>query len=367
MNLTVPIVGVETGPTWASDLNTSLGLIDSHNHSSGNGVQITPSGLNINSDLSLQSNNLTLSKSVRFSVQSSALNSAADLACIYSLNGNLYYNNATGTPVQITNGSAVSGTPGSIGNLVSPASVNYVSLNSTYVFQSAANTPGTLDAGNVIVRNVSAASYGITLAPPSSIAANSSLVLPIPPASTSIVTLDSSGNMNANYTLDNTSITQASGVISVITPFILPVGSVIDFAGNLAPTNFLICDGSSLLRSAYPALFAVIGTTFGSVDSTHFNLPNLGGRVTVGVGNSGGSTFTLSNTGGEETHTLSIAEMPSHNHSSPAQVGASKYTSGSDSLFAPAAYGGTTGNQGGGGAHNNMQPYMALNKIIKYQ
>ena len=169
----------------------------------------------------------------------------------------------------------------------------------------------------------------------------------------------------------------------------IPIGTVLDFAGSSAPANYLVCNGASLLRAGtYAGLFAIIGTTYGTVDGTHFTLPNLGGRATVGVGSSGGSTFSLGGTGGEETHVLSTAELASHSHTitdpththpmsgftQTNDIGggggqrfwydgvSSGYSTGSAST-------GITGtnNAGSGTAHNNLQPYTTLNKIIRYQ
>jgi microcystin-dependent protein len=79
--------------------------------------------------------------------------------------------------------------------------------------------------------------------------------------------------------------------------------------------GWLKCDGRSLPRSSYPALFAAIGTSFGSIDSNSFNLPDCRGRVlgTIGQGSSL-TNRTLGSNVGAETHTLTIGEMPSHNH-----------------------------------------------------
>lgn len=75
------------------------------------------------------------------------------------------------------------------------------------------------------------------------------------------------------------------GGVSVPVPFLaMPPGVVTGFAGDTAPAGWLLCQGQSLLRADYPSLFAVIGTTYGSVDATHFNLPDLRVRVPVGVG-----------------------------------------------------------------------------------
>lgn len=158
----------------------------------------------------------------------------------------------------------------------------------------------------------------------------------------------------------------------------IPVGAICNYSGDNIPNDYLLCDGSSLLRSAYPDLFNAIGTKYGSVDDLHFNLPDL--RERVAVGKSGNSPYnTLGNKGGETTHVLTIAEMPSHDHpiagaaSSNStlymqNIASNFYANGSPTL------GGTSGTwqwsksivaQGGNQAHNNMQPYMVLNYIIK--
>jgi len=158
------------------------------------------------------------------------------------------------------------------------------------------------------------------------------------------------------------------------------IGEIVTFAGPSNPsTNFLPCDGASKLRSAYPDLFAVIGTSFGSVDSTHFNVPDLRGRVPVGVGTGPGlSSYALGAAAGEETHVLTSAEMPSHTHTDTGHVHAEGNTLPLLQLTPPVGTfvtaipsTGVTGvgnaaltNTGGGGAHNNIQPYLALNYYI---
>jgi len=137
------------------------------------------------------------------------------------------------------------------------------------------------------------------------------------------------------------------------------VGEIVLFAGPTSPdVRWLLCDGASLLRADYAALFAIIGTAFGSVDSAHFSLPDLRDRVPVGVGaNALGATF------GEAAHTLTEAEMPVHSHAegttapTPIVVGEIPAVGITSAL-------GTTGNAGGGGAHNNIQPSLALNYYI---
>ena len=93
-----------------------------------------------------------------------------------------------------------------------------------------------------------------------------------------------------------------------------PAGIIMPFAGTVAPQGYLLCDGSAVDRTTYATLFGVIGTTFGSGDgSTTFNLPDLGGRVPLGVS----STHLLGSTGGSETVTLTESELPAHVHEVP--------------------------------------------------
>lgn len=242
-----------------------------------------------------------------------------------------------------------------------------------------------------------------------------------------------------------------------------PAGAVLPYAGSAAPSGFLLCNGASVLRATYPDLFTAIGTAFGSVDGTHFTLPDMRGRTPVGVGSgtklatfasrssniitvtgldntadnefqtgqpvlylapsgamtglvhnttyyviritnttfslattqalavagtpialssngTGTQTFTLSLTartlaenGGEEDHATTSAEMPSHNHA-PGTVYNNTHTvdsgatsrnlvslssADSNQNFPATAFTGSSA------AHNNMQPFIGLNYIIK--
>jgi microcystin-dependent protein len=218
-----------------------------------------------------------------------------------------------------------------------------------------------------------------------------------------------------------------------------PTGSITMFAGAAAPTGHLLCDGSPVSRSTYSALFDVIGTTYGvgnNVDT--FNLPNLKGRVPVGLDPEDTSFDARGETGGAKSHTLTATEMPVHTHvqNSHAHTGVphthtqdahdhpnDAHSHGSATLTGFVTYGtvgrtrvaaGTTSdriaitatdtaqlgifntvtadatnnshtltgsnnestqtinsatavnqNAGSGGAHNNLQPYIVLNYIIK--
>lgn len=145
-----------------------------------------------------------------------------------------------------------------------------------------------------------------------------------------------------------------------------PTGTMMMWLTNTAPTAFLLCDGSAVNRETYSALFAVIGTTYGAGDgSTTFNLPDLKGKIPVGYNSSETEFDTLGETGGEKTHTLTEAEMPAHTHTVPqgnAEGGGVYLAPNSSSVGSTV----TSSSRGSGSAHNNLQPYIVVNYIIKY-
>lgn len=198
MNLPVPIVGQDAGPQYATDINSCLAVIDGHDHSAGSGVQITPNGININSPLSMNGNNLIAINTLRFISQVSPIAATSpNLLCLQVSGEDLYYNDGAGNVVRITLNGGIAGSPGSIANLTAPASASYVSGTATFVWQSDANIPANMDAGSYILRNITANSKGLTLNPPSAMTSDYSLVMPLIPAQTSVLAIDPSGNISA--------------------------------------------------------------------------------------------------------------------------------------------------------------------------
>ena len=142
-------------------------------------------------------------------------------------------------------------------------------------------------------------------------------------------------------------------------------GVIVPFGGGILPDGWLPCDGSSYARADYPQLFAAIGTVWGSVDSSHFNVPDLRGRVLLGQGVSAeGTTFNLGTTGGEETHQLTVAELASHTHSTGNSLLTATATPPPLDVLGPNPFPASTGSTGGDAPHNNLQPYGVINYAI---
>ncbi len=167
----------------------------------------------------------------------------------------------------------------------------------------------------------------------------------------------------------------------------VPVGAIMPYGGDSDPAYWLICDGRAVSRTAYAELFAVIGTTYGTGDGEDtFNLPDLRGKVAIGES----TTHALGESGGAETVTLDTSQIPAHTHNSKTLTGTfnplawtgagatgivSKTshtvnrTNSSGSNLGGATYTinatHTHDSVGGNGAHNNMQPYIVTNYIIK--
>jgi microcystin-dependent protein len=162
-------------------------------------------------------------------------------------------------------------------------------------------------------------------------------------------------------------------------------GMVMPTASASAPSGWLMAYGQAVSRSTYADLFTAIGTTYGVGDgSSTFNLPDLRGRVIAGQDDMGGTSAnrltdqsgglngdTLGDTGGTETHQLTVAEMAAHRHGLGVQdtSGQNDYLAGSNNNYgfqvtSNSTYASTT-SVGSDTAHNNVQPTIILNYIIK--
>jgi microcystin-dependent protein len=154
------------------------------------------------------------------------------------------------------------------------------------------------------------------------------------------------------------------------------VGEIRMFAGNFAPAGWMFCEGQLLPISENETLFNLIGTTYGGDGQVTFALPDLRGRVPLHMG----SGFTLAETGGVETVTLTIPQIPAHTHpmlgstntassnSATNNLGgrvtiAGVFPYGTDGPFGPLNAAAVSA-IGGSQPHNNFQPYLCVNFIL---
>lgn len=148
-----------------------------------------------------------------------------------------------------------------------------------------------------------------------------------------------------------------------------PVGCMIMYGALTPPAGWLVCDGTYVSKTTYSALYSVIGDSFGLFQATLFNLPNLRQRFPVGTinGTSNGNVYNLGSMGGEEVHTLTIAEMPSHTHTYDRTGQSFGWNiNGGNGAGAQVPGSNPTGAIGGSQAHNNTPLYTAVQFIIKY-
>jgi microcystin-dependent protein len=143
-------------------------------------------------------------------------------------------------------------------------------------------------------------------------------------------------------------------------------GMIVPTGRSTAPDGWLLCDGAAYLIEQYPALYNAIGTAFGVGDAGTFKVPDLRGRGPIGAGQGSGLTNrALAASDGFETHTLTSAELASHRHSIQVVSGTGAYYGWKPGVTEGAKDGESTGLPGGGGgAHNNMQPFLALTFVI---
>jgi microcystin-dependent protein len=190
-------------------------------------------------------------------------------------------------------------------------------------------------------------------------------------------------------------ITSGNNIVSnIVIPSspLMPSGTVLDFAGSVAPVGFLLCDGSAVSRTTYNDLFAALGIVWGSGDgSTTFNLPNFNGRASIGSGSytdtvSGTIIRTVAQSMGAAAHVLTESQMPSHTHTQTAHnhtvtqtypmftgpggpIGNVIQPDFGSILTSPTLTSTSAApliqNTGGGLSHNNMQPSLVVLKMIK--
>ena len=155
-------------------------------------------------------------------------------------------------------------------------------------------------------------------------------------------------------------------------------GEIRMFAGNFAPRGWAYCDGQLLAVSQNDALFSLLGTIYGGDGRTTFGLPDLRGRLPIHAGSGPGlSARKLGGKGGAETETVTVNQMPSHEHPMQASSDSANTPNPQGNVLSlkgdrnptnlAAMRSDTVVNAGGGQGHNNMQPYLAINFAIALQ
>ena len=152
------------------------------------------------------------------------------------------------------------------------------------------------------------------------------------------------------------------------------VGEIRMFAGNFAPAGWMFCEGQLLPISEYETLFQLIGTTFGGDGQSTFGLPDLRGRLPIHQGNG----FALAQTGGVESVTLTVNQIPLHTHQFLASTAPGTQNAGANGVLASSPSvtvfitdvpdaslaANAIGVDGGSQPHNNMQPYLCVDFIV---
>jgi len=144
---------------------------------------------------------------------------------------------------------------------------------------------------------------------------------------------------------------------------VLPAGSIQPWPSDTIPANWVLCNGQAISRTTFASLFATIGTVYGVGDgSTTFNVPDFRGRTLVGKDATQTEFTPLGKTGGEKAHTLTLDEIPKY----ALWLSTASYSPGVNTLFNPgSSFGISTLNGAATAAHNVLQPYSAVNYIMK--
>jgi hypothetical protein len=270
MALTLPVVSQTPGPTWASEINADLSLIDSHNHTSGNGALVPVAGLNINADLSLATNALTNVERVGLLDQASL----ASLNSVYANNGELWWNDGSGNNVKITNNGAVNvGPTGNIGGMIGSCAVTYLTGPLSYEFLDQNAVLATLDASAVNVSSVHILNATITASGAGSYTLNLPSAMP---ANTSFVTCTAAGQLA--YTSQTAGITN-----TMLAGSIEPI-KVLNYSGT---DNF---DGQTVTGTSWVGVASVVLTTKSNTNPIIYAIQGVNGSSLIPNASCSGGT-----------------------------------------------------------------------------
>lgn len=288
MNLTLPTVGSTIGPTWASQLNTALNLIDAHDHTSGKGTRVPTAGININANLSFNnSHSITNISEVTFTSLSAVSGSTSAL---YVKDGDLYYNDSAGNAVRLTasgtiNVSSVGGIGGDY--TTTAASLYYTDATLSYTFEDSNGDNADVEMGPLSCGAINASG-----------AVDINGALTVTGTTTFNSTLAITGTTTVSGTTTFTGNTSGRGIVPV--GAILPLMSQLTGITNVTATTaadangYVVCGGQTISDVTSPMNGVVI--------------PNINNDVFI-MGNA-----TAGTTGGSNTTTLVSGNLPAHTH-----------------------------------------------------
>jgi len=284
-----PGVGVSVGPTWATDLNTTIDAVDNHDHSTNKGVRITPAGINVNADMEFNQNSASELKNLIFD---SSVTAATTSYSLYQASGNLYWRNGSGTAVQVTTGSSVNAGAGSItGMSGTDASVTYTNVAKTFnFFCDGGNTDfGKLAHADLLLYkftddNTADTDY-ITIAA-SAAASGSSGTITVPAETATLLTTGTS------YAGGNLSVTATAGQIDFLS------SSTLDLATSAGNSNITLSPhgtGEVVIGSGSASGKITTNSTQDLVLDT--NAGTNSGSITITDGANGDITIACNGTG----------------------------------------------------------------------
>lgn len=193
MNLPNPVPGVDPGPDYANNIQSSLNIVDQHTHTSGSGLPITPAAINVNANLPMAGFGTTGQGSVGFLVLGAPL-SGSILNTLYAAGVDLYYNDGSGNQIQITKAGLVNATSSGIASGTATASFSAGVL----IVDAASLTPANIQVASVLLGNNVASSHFLTLSPPNAMGSSFTLTLPFIPGAATLLGMDTSGNFTTN-------------------------------------------------------------------------------------------------------------------------------------------------------------------------
>lgn len=274
MNLVLPTVGVTNGTTAANEINAAFAKVDRHNHTSGQGVPVPVAGLNINAPLSFYNNALgtnfaaTNLLATQYAAQSGTL-AATNLNSFYSVNGDAWWLNGSGTNVQLTAGGSLSASSFGGWNGIPSGTANADFGNvtaSTFSLLKATNTYGPLGVGPVAIHDTAAnVTTSVSLQSPVGLAGSYSWIFPAAlPGATKILTIASNGQIGDTYDVDGSTLAISGSSLQVK-------------AGGITTTQI---NGSAGITGGQIASATITGSNIAATTVARTNLVAVGQLVT---------------------------------------------------------------------------------------